>query len=182
MQPLEPQVRAVVCQQGRSRCLPLPTSWWILSSDRTMKTDIGALVVFTNEASPSLSFEAFEQTEHGPRRTPSMIRSLLNRSASGRGMTATTGCSFRRADDLYGSVIGETNAATVEVNATPPDNPDFIVASSNATSITLTPGAGYTPPSDLYGFRFYRSSGSFTSVDGLGPVGFAGATRCRRND
>ncbi|VGO16047.1 hypothetical protein PDESU_04637 [Pontiella desulfatans] len=171
-QPLDPQVKSV----SRSKADPVPATTNFLVDvvfDRSMEPGVDPLVVFTNEAAPGLTFIASSNGVWQTTYTENDTFSLEPISFSA-GDDGDYGVLVSLATDLYGAVIVETNAAMVEVNATPPDNPDFIVASSNATSFTLS-WAGYAPPSDLAGFRLYRSTSTFNSVVGLPPVNYVGA-------
>ncbi|MDF7800708.1 FG-GAP-like repeat-containing protein [Pontiellaceae bacterium B1224] len=171
-QPLEPQVKTV----NRSRSDPVPATTNFLVDivfDRSMQPGTPPLVVFTNEAAPLMTFIASSNGTWGTTYTDNDTY-RLEPITFAAGDDGDYGVLVSQGADLYGAIIGETNAAMVEVNATPPDNPVFIVASSNATSFTLS-WTGYTPPSDLAGFRLFRSTSPFNSVAGLAPVSYLGA-------
>jgi hypothetical protein len=173
VQPLEPQVKSV----SRSKSNPVPATTNFLVSvvfDRSMQPGFPPLVVFTNEAAPSRSFIASNNGVWTKTYTANDTYKL-KALTFGAGDDGDYGVLVSGAVDLFGSAMGETNAATVVVNATPPDNPAFVVASSNATSVTLS-WNGYVPPADLAGFRLYRSTSAFTSVVGLPPVSYVGSS------
>jgi hypothetical protein len=171
-QPLEPQVKTV----SRSKANPVPATTNFVASivfDRSMQPGTPPLVVFTNSAEPEKTFIASSNGTWKTTYTANDTYSLKPISFVA-GDDGDYGALVSQAIDLYGAAIGETNAATVVVNATPPDNPAFVVASSNATSFTLS-WTGYSPPSDLAGYRLFRETTAFTSVDGRAPVAFVGS-------
>jgi hypothetical protein len=171
-QPLEPQVKAV----NRNQADPVPATTNFLVDivfDRSMQPGSPPLVVFTNEAAPAATFIASSngtwETTYAENDTYSLEPISFSPGDDGDYDVLVS-----LAIDLYGAAIGETNAAAIEVNATPPENPDFVVASSNATSFTLS-WNGYIAPADLNGFRLYRETNAFDSVTGLAPVAYVGS-------
>ncbi|MBN2704478.1 MAG: VCBS repeat-containing protein, partial [Pontiellaceae bacterium] len=172
-QPLDPQVLEL--KRNLKNPVPATTNFAAaLVFDRSMQTNVPPQVVFTNIAAPALSFDVPTNGTWGKTHLNNDTYTLQPISFSA-GDDGDYGVLVSQATDLYGSALTETNAATVSVNATPPDNPTFSVVASNAVSVTVG-WSSYVPPADISGYRLYRETNSFTSVAGLSPVGFAGAT------
>ena len=172
-QPLVPQVLTV----KRNLKDPVPATTNFNASlifDRSMRTDIAPQVTFTNMTASELTFDVPTNGTWSSTYEDNDTYALSTLSF-GAGDDGHYGVLVSRATDLYGSDVQETNAATIVVNSTPPDNPAFAVVSSNAVSVTLG-WSSYVPPSDLSGYRLYRETNAFTSVAGLSPVGFASAS------
>ncbi|MCK5801945.1 MAG: hypothetical protein KAI66_03895, partial [Lentisphaeria bacterium] len=170
-QPIEPQVKQV--SRNFQDPVPATTNFAVgIVFDRSMNPAVEPLVLFSNTVDQS-SFAASSNGIWGATTISNDTFSLVP-ITWGSGMDGDYVIQVSLGTDLYGEAMGVTNAALIEVNSTPPDNPQFNVASSNATSATLA-WPGYAAPSDLEGFRLYRETNAFSNVGNLSPVGFASA-------
>lgn len=170
-QPIEPQVRMV--SRNLQDPVPATTNFAVgIVFDRSMNPMVEPLVLFSNTVDQS-SFTASSNGVWGITTTSNDTFSLAP-ITWGSGMDGDYLVQVSLGTDLYGEAMGVTNAATIEVNSTPPDNPLFNVVSSNATSVTLA-WLGYVAPSDLYGFRLYRETNAFSKVGNFAPAGFVSA-------
>lgn len=171
-QPIEPQVHMI--SRNLRDPVPATTNFAMgIIFDRSMDPMVEPLILFSNTVDQSSFLAASNGVWEST--TTSNDTFSLTPISWGRGMDGDYMVHVSQGTDLYGEMMGVTNAVTIEVNSTPPDNPLFTVSSSNATSATLE-WLDYAAPSDLEGFRLYRETHAFTSVENLAPVGFASAS------
>lgn len=148
--------------------VPATTQYQItLQFDRSMSLLPNPVVTLTNRSGVA------QPTVTGPGFWFSTIESNdTYRTAPitfGAGMDGLTTVRVSRAKDPAGLIMAIAEVMALQVDVTPPGQPALSLTSSNSTSATFSWNS-YSAPTDLGGFRIYKSAASFSSVAGLTPI------------